>query len=735
VSTWVAKSALQGPSCQRPLDGSIEGASPTGAVTWRHLGAAAAQHLGHPVAEIAGVDHQRPLAGLHEVRRRHLHRERCRSPAHDERLALAEASHTARMRSRQVPKASIRPGAVCDGGGAAAASRTAGDTSTGPGIINRSRSAMAEESIAQPGSLVLAHSRVYDRRMSILRSPLRILNRSVRSPRIPRPLPREAGDDSPPMVCRMIFDEVCVLANGDVVCSCGDPAGLRVYGNVHRDRLADVYDGAMYRQMRRWQLASRPDSWCPVTGQDCGGRVSRATPMDGETGRTVKMLQLEPVGACNLSCPACPATHFEIDRAYKRDRTGILPMATMLDVVDQLPDLEKLLFYNFGEPFLHKDAIPFLREVRRRRPEVEIHTSTNGLAFTPAKIEALAGERLLDRVVFSIDGARAETYAQYRVGGDLERALGSLEAFLEALEAAGHRQRVTVLWQYILFEWNDGDEEITEARRRAAALGVPIKWVATHTEGRSRRFTPGSAELARLTGERGVYESLTCDLRAADLWRHDGAARGRYGARLAAAEPRIEAPAGSRVAFEVELTNASGAVWRRGEVRLGLRLRSASGRLLRELPGLPLPVESLAPGEETRVYTDLALPDEAVAHQLLVDVVEPDVCWFSERGSQPLLLTLEPVAAPAREWSWDEATAAAFDLLLDEPPGEGACEYWRDQLRSGQPLEVWLDEIWRASGASGVPPARRRRALWDRLRRSCGGFPRLTRSASTSAAP
>ena len=70
-----------------------------------------------------------------------------------------------------------------------------------------------------------------------------------RPSQLPPPLPREAGDISPARVCRMVFDELCVLANGDVVCSCGDPAGKRVYGNVYRDRLTDLYNGPLYREI------------------------------------------------------------------------------------------------------------------------------------------------------------------------------------------------------------------------------------------------------------------------------------------------------------------------------------------------------------------------------------------------------------------------------------------------------------------------------------------------------
>ena len=51
-------------------------------------------------------------------------------------------------------------------------------------------------------------------------------------------------------------------------------------------------------------------------------------------------------------------------------------------------------------------------------------------------------------------------------------------------------------WRYILFIWNDSDEEMDIARRLAADIGVDrLCWEITdHPEdGYSRRFVPGSA--------------------------------------------------------------------------------------------------------------------------------------------------------------------------------------------------------------------------------------------------
>jgi hypothetical protein len=58
-------------------------------------------------------------------------------PARMNGWLASSARQTWRMRSMDVPKASIRRGDVWPGGGADEAARTAGETSTGPGIINR----------------------------------------------------------------------------------------------------------------------------------------------------------------------------------------------------------------------------------------------------------------------------------------------------------------------------------------------------------------------------------------------------------------------------------------------------------------------------------------------------------------------------------------------------------------------------------------------------------------------
>ena len=95
-------------------------------------------------------------------------------------------------------------------------------------------------------------------------------------------------------------------ANGDIVCSSCDVNGQRIYGNVFKDRIQDVYNGPMYQEMREWLLCSRPDPWCPAIKHQCSRRTTPATAGHETTNCRVKVLKLEPATFCNLECPAVP---------------------------------------------------------------------------------------------------------------------------------------------------------------------------------------------------------------------------------------------------------------------------------------------------------------------------------------------------------------------------------------------------------------------------------------------
>ena len=326
----------------------------------------------------------------------------------------------------------------------------------------------------------------------------------VKPKSLPAPAGRERGDKSPAMICSKVFDSIEVHANGNIVCWCADVNGEHVYGNAFTDRIADIWHGDAYKEMRNWMLNSKPDTWCPAINRHCALRNVVATDELTRSPYRIRYLKLEPGTYCNLECPVCPVeVGFKQDKHLRETRAQkFLPVETMIDVVDQLPDLEMIEYFDYGEPFMHKDTARFLRAVRKMRPNVKIVTSTNGTVMTPALIKAIAREGLMDRVVFSIDGATPESYKKYRIGGSFDKAFGKMKALVEECRAAGTWRQyadyntkgiVQITWQYIIFEWNDSDEEILLARKLAREIGVPIEWTITSGYGASKRFLPGSA--------------------------------------------------------------------------------------------------------------------------------------------------------------------------------------------------------------------------------------------------
>jgi hypothetical protein len=79
---------------------------------------------------------------------------------------------------------------------------------------------------------------------------------------------------------------------------------------------------------------------------------------------------------------------------------------------------------------------------------------------------------------------RQSSYAKYRVRGNVELALQFMR---DARAYAVNKPFIE--WKYILFEFNDSDEEIVEAQRLAEEIGVDsIMFIVTPSKWHSRRF-------------------------------------------------------------------------------------------------------------------------------------------------------------------------------------------------------------------------------------------------------
>jgi tungsten cofactor oxidoreducase radical SAM maturase len=121
----------------------------------------------------------------------------------------------------------------------------------------------------------------------------------------------------------------------------------------------------------------------------------------------IRKLYLEPTTACNLECRTC------IRNAWA-DPNQHMSMKTFQRIVDSLgdlPDLKRVIFTSFGEPFTQPRILDMVEAIRKR--DLAVTIGTNGLLLNPS----VCGELVklgVDRVIISIDGGKPETYAGVR---------------------------------------------------------------------------------------------------------------------------------------------------------------------------------------------------------------------------------------------------------------------------------------------------------------------------------
>jgi radical SAM protein with 4Fe4S-binding SPASM domain len=127
-------------------------------------------------------------------------------------------------------------------------------------------------------------------------------------------------------------------------------------------------------------------------------------------------LSVEPTTSCNLRCPECPSGL----RSFSRP-TGMLQEDRFRSLLDQAGrHAAWLTFYFQGEPFLHPGLVSMIREAVERKIFTVTSTNAHYLDDTAAEATVRSG---LHQLILSVDGITQETYAKYRVGGQLEKVL------------------------------------------------------------------------------------------------------------------------------------------------------------------------------------------------------------------------------------------------------------------------------------------------------------------------
>ena len=298
-----------------------------------------------------------------------------------------------------------------------------------------------------------------------------------------------------------------MVINCDGTVSCGSTGYAPVLDSfaAHPSvRLSSIWEGPSFRRMRARMIANdlsgcagcmlfRCPNFAPLSYAEKQASLDDDPP--------IEHVLIEPTAVCDLDCPTiCGRSYPKALRALSRRSARFMPMDLFARIVDGLDrPIRTIGFYNYGEPLLHPDFSMMCKMVRARCPSAYLYTSTNGTRMADPDVRKALLESGLDDIVVSVDGATQETYAAYRRGGRLVSILDGMRNFCREREHAG-LLRPRLLWRYLLFSWNDTEEELARAEQMARDVGVDHfgYGLSDLPDLASRTYLPGTPAFERI---------------------------------------------------------------------------------------------------------------------------------------------------------------------------------------------------------------------------------------------
>jgi len=200
---------------------------------------------------------------------------------------------------------------------------------------------------------------------------------------------------------------------------------------------------------------------------------------------TPTAVQIDASAHCQLVCPLCPTAH-------ARTRPGLgqghLKLGDFQTLLDQNPTITHVELSNYGEMFLNPQLPQILACAYHRNVSVSGGNGVNLNHASESALEAVVKYRVRT-LTCSLDGATPETYAKYRINGNLERVLGNIDKIREYRRV--YRSAFPLLdWQFVVFGHNE--HELPVARAMAAQRGMGflprLSWNDDHSPVQNREL-------------------------------------------------------------------------------------------------------------------------------------------------------------------------------------------------------------------------------------------------------
>ena len=198
-------------------------------------------------------------------------------------------------------------------------------------------------------------------------------------------------------------------------------------------------------------------------------------------------ISIETNTNCNLRCPECPTGNLTLKRA-----NGKIEPEQFKKIIDEV--YKKTFYLNLylqGEPFLHPQINELIKYAVQKKMFVCV--STNGHFLDQEFCDNII-QSGLQKIIISLDGASAETYEEYRRGGNYNIVTTGIETLSNAKKKTNSRFPVIEI-QMIVNRYNE--HEINAMKSLTKKLGADTLELKTMQLEQHAEFLPERSKLKR----------------------------------------------------------------------------------------------------------------------------------------------------------------------------------------------------------------------------------------------
>ncbi len=252
-----------------------------------------------------------------------------------------------------------------------------------------------------------------------------------------------------------------------VSCNCQDFDGSGKLGDLSCNNLEEILSGEKANTFRKTLATGK----LPIL--NCARcvelkKIPREQAADVVNFAKVsnKNIMVENTILCGCNCLSCARKQVMSNR-----KKLALTIEDITCVATEIKkhNIKSVAYFNLGDPFISPNILQEIKIIKKHNPNIFISTSTNGLYLDSAsKFEAAL---MIDDLIVSIDGVDTKMVRKYQQNGSFEQSFNNMCALAKYRDER-NLKKPCIVWNYVLFNWNDKPAYINEAIRLARIANI-----------------------------------------------------------------------------------------------------------------------------------------------------------------------------------------------------------------------------------------------------------------------